>query len=273
MNKILLTYDGRHFSESVFEWARFIHSHHPIMATAVFLPEIDYIELLYSYGGVMTGPTFETDSLPVGDTTLQSHIEKFIGLCKEHKIYHKVHTDFTKHVGAEVREESRFADLMVMCSETYYENMGADTQQDYINDTLRKANCPVLAVPGKFSAPRSVILAYDGSDQSVYAIKQFAYLFPWMLDAPAVLVNFSDAKDVPEHNLIDELLNAHFSAAAIMHFAPTSQKEMENWMLANNSPILVTGAYGRSMLSEAIKKSFISQILIDHKLPVFVAHK
>jgi nucleotide-binding universal stress UspA family protein len=37
--------------------------------------------------------------------------------------------------------------------------------------------------------------------------------------------------------------------------------------------MLVTGAYGRSELSNLFKKSFLSDVIGQHKIPVFVAHK
>ena len=60
----------------------------------------------------------------------------------------------------------------------FYENIGIHSSYDYLKDVLHDVACPVLLVPEKFDFPESVILAYDGSEESVYAIKQFAYLFP-----------------------------------------------------------------------------------------------
>ena len=39
---------------------------------------------------------------------------------------------------------------------------------------VHDAECPVLIVPEDCPFPVNVILAYDGSDDSVFAMKQFA---------------------------------------------------------------------------------------------------
>jgi hypothetical protein len=37
--------------------------------------------------------------------------------------------------------------------------------------------------------------------------------------------------------------------------------------------IFLTGAFGRRELSTLFKKSFLSEIIHEHQIPVFVAHK
>jgi hypothetical protein len=37
--------------------------------------------------------------------------------------------------------------------------------------------------------------------------------------------------------------------------------------------MLVAGAFGRSEFSNLFKKSFLTDIIKDHKIPVFVGHK
>jgi nucleotide-binding universal stress UspA family protein len=39
------------------------------------------------------------------------------------------------------------------------------------------------------------------------------------------------------------------------------------------SALLVSGSYGRSGLSQLFKKSFVNEIIAEHRLPVFIAHK
>jgi hypothetical protein len=65
---------------------------------------------------------------------------------------------------------------------------------------------------GKIRFPENVILAYDGTEQSVYAIKQFAYLFPEMAEMPTLLVYASKdtAEDFPGKGQIEELVARHF---------------------------------------------------------------
>ena len=44
-------------------------------------------------------------------------------------------------------------------------------------------------------------------------------------------------------------------------------------LVADSNAILVSGSFGRSMFSEMFRKSFVSDVIAEHKLPVFIAHK
>ncbi|WP_301923889.1 hypothetical protein [Ferruginibacter sp.] len=43
--------------------------------------------------------------------------------------------------------------------------------------------------------------------------------------------------------------------------------------MKKKSAILVSGSYGRSGISQIFKNSFIQNIIAEHRLPVFIAHK
>lgn len=274
MKKILLAFDGRHFAEGVFEFVKQMNERQKVLATGIFLPSIDYVELLYSYGGVPAGPLFVTETTESDDQVLQKNIARFEGLCSENGIACKVHKDFNGHVTALVKKETRFADLLVLSSSSFYENLGEDTQDDYITDVLHKSECPVVLVPETYKKPNSIILAYDGSEQSVFAIRQFAYMFPEFHGIQVLLVYIDTGKNgIPDKEGIDELLGLYFENLTVFKLKIDPKKELEQWINENGDTMLVAGAYGRSLFSEMFKKSFVYEIIHDHKVPIFVAHK
>ena len=85
-----------------------------------------------------------------------------------------------------------------------------------MKDTLQHTECPVMVVPEKFHFPSLNLLAYDGSTSSVFAIKQFAYLFPDLCDNKTILVYAAEeTEDIPAEVNIEELAASHFSNLAI----------------------------------------------------------
>jgi hypothetical protein len=48
---------------------------------------------------------------------------------------------------------------------------------------------------------------------------------------------------------------------------------LHNWMLDNRQCILVSGAFGRGELSTLFRKSYITDIIRAHRIPIFVAHR
>ncbi len=274
MKKVLLAFDGEHFSEGVFEFVRQMHLHQPVFAIGMFLPSVDYGELLYSFGGVISGPLYISEAVPADEAVLDKNIAHFKKLCEESGIGYKIHRDFNRHVVTQVKEETRFADMLVVSGESFYENLGVETQDEYIANVLHKTECPVVLVPEKYVQPESVILAYDGSEQSVYAMKQFTYLLPEFNSVKALLASFGDSgKEIPDRQNIEELLLRHFEHLTILKVRLAAKKDIEQWIVGNGNTMLVAGAYGRSLFSETFRNSFITAGIKDHKVPIFVAHR
>lgn len=271
--RILLAFDGKNFSAGGFECIKTLNKLHPVQTTGVFLPLSDYSELLYSLGG-MAGPLYIAEYEDQDAGAVDRNIKHFENLCSQNHIDYKVHVQSTEHVVSELKSESRFADLLIIGTEHFYENLGAHTQEDYIEKTLHKTECPVLLVPEKYHAPKSIIMAYDGSESSVFAIKQFYYLFPEYSELNTLLIyTNSDKHGVPNRDKIEELAQLHFPNLTISKLKLEKGQEFDNWLLSNKNPMLVTGAYGRSLFSEMLKESFIKDTIKQHKLPIFVTHK
>ena len=78
---------------------------------------------------------------------------------------------------------------------------------------------------------------------------------------------------VPDRENLESLFMHHFRHLTIFKLKISPKKDIEDWILSNGDTMLVAGAYGRSLFSEMLKKSFISEVINDNKIPVFVAHK
>jgi nucleotide-binding universal stress UspA family protein len=270
MKKILLAFDGEHFSEGAFEFASSLNKKERVLLTGVFLSQVEAKNLwAYSVGiPPAVVPVLEEDT-----EVEEENIERFKNLCEINNIDYSIHEDYNGFVIQELTRETKFADLLLVGSETFYRNLGAGLN-DYVMNTLHKAECPVLLVPENFTFPQSNILSYDGSDSSIYAIKQFSYLFPELCDNPTLLVFCEDKNEpIPEKEYISELAEQHFSHLQILKLDADPKKGFRNWIAEKKNSILVSGAFGRSTISQTFKKSFVADIVTEHQLPVFVAHK
>lgn len=271
MKKVILAFDGKHFSDGVFKFANRLNERQPLLATGVFLPIVDHVELLYSLGTI-SGPLYAQEILNNDENAVEDSVNYFETLCKSSGIPYKIHKDLNGHVVTELKEETRYADLLLLSSELFYENLGMDTQEDYLAKVMHKAECPVVLIPEEYKFPESIILAYDGSADSVFAIKQFAYLFPELTSLKTILV-YAGENRIPDLGFIKELTKCHFRDLSFFKLEADPKKYFDTWLVDNKSPMLVAGAYGRNLLSEFIKKSFITDVIRDHKVPIFIAHQ
>jgi hypothetical protein len=274
MKKILLASDGAHFSEGAFEFVRRLNEINPILLTGVFLPQAQLANL-WSYPDGMNGPLF-IPLVESGEASIaEENIHRFEHLCVHNNIDYRVHKDYYDFALPELKKETRFADLLVLGTEKFYENMGTDTPNEYLREVLHGVECPVILVPEKFSFPESIILSYDGSEASVYAIKQFAYLFPELCSQKALLVysNEAEKEDFPERIPMEELVARHFSDLTFFKLNANPKKYFASWISEKKGSLLVSGSYARSGVSQLFRKSFVQEVISNHQLPVFIAHR
>ena len=157
---------------------------------------------------------------------------------------------------------------------TALENEGKDQPNEYLKKVLRQTECPILLVPENYNLPNKLLLAYDGKPDSVFAIKQFTYLFPQLNNWETKLITLEDEEEpLPHQELIEELAAKHFSNLTLEVVSSETAASFANWMAEQDDYLLVAGAYGRSELSNLFKKSFLAEVIEQHKTPIFVAHK
>jgi len=274
MRKIILAFDGIHYSESSFDFAKRLNEKNPILLTGVFLPQTSYANL-WSYadgvGAPMFVPEIEDDDMDI----IEKNIEKFETACVRHGIEFRTHKDFNDLALPELKKESRFADLMIVGSERFYENMGVGDPNNYLKEAIHNIECSVVVVPEKYSFPEVNVLAYDGSESSVFAIKQFSYLLPEFSENPTLLTfaNMENETGLPNEEYIEELATRHFTDLTVSKLDIDSKKHFSTWVADKKTAIVVAGAFSRSAFSQVFKKSFVREIIKEHNVPVFIGHK
>jgi Cft2 family RNA processing exonuclease len=82
-----------------------------------------------------------------------------------------------------------------------------------------------------------------------------------------------EGTELPEKERIHELAARHYDPLSIEQLNHEDARELKNWLTQNHHSILVTGAFGRSEVSALFRKSYVTDIIRAHKVPVFVAHQ
>jgi nucleotide-binding universal stress UspA family protein len=275
MRKILLAFDGSHFSKGALSFARKLNEKQPILLGGIFLPQVNYSALWSYSSGVQTGSSFIPLLEDDETATVNDNIRQFEEYCQAQRIQYVVHKDFYDFALPELKRETRFADLLILGSERFYEQAGPDAPNDYLKEALHEVECPVIVVPEVFDFPSQNILAYDGTATSAYAIKQFAYLLPELAANTTQLI-YATEKDIehlPHHTNIEELATRHYNHITLCKLHANPRKEFASWIDHKEGGILVTGSYGGSVFSNLFHKSFVSDVIRSRRLPVFIAHK
>ncbi|MBL7696890.1 MAG: hypothetical protein JNK79_01985 [Chitinophagaceae bacterium] len=272
MRKILVAFDGNQYAQGAMQFAKRLNDNEKISLTGLFLPQVA-LSSLWSYADAMTGATIVPFIESENAELIEKNIAQFEEFCSDHRISHNVIKAFFDPALPELQKQTRFADIAIIGSETFYQNIGTH-HSEYLREALHSAECPVIVVPESYSFPEANILAYDGSESSVFAIKQFIYLFPEFSDNPTTLVTTNPSDNYGENSAhIRDLVSAHFSSLSFLNLDIDPKKYFATWMSEKKSSILVCGAFSRSMISQLFRQSFVEDVLRDHKIPVFISHR
>lgn len=275
MKKIIVAFDSAHYSAGAMQFVAELHRLEPVSLTGIFLPQIEYAALWSKSAGAFAGSLFVPLAEEAEAEQVHANIQQFEKFCQEHHIRFSVNKDFFDFTLNDFREETKFADLLVIGSEVFYNDATADTINDHLQDILSHTACPVVLVPEQFEFPQTNILAYDGSEASTYAIKQFAYLFPALCDRKTLVIYVDEDVDVtmPAEKKIKDLVCRHFEQCAYLTLHLDARKYLATWVNEQRGGILVSGSFGRSSLSRLFKRSFVYEAITEHRLPVFIAHR
>jgi hypothetical protein len=272
MKKVLIIFGGAEFSEGAFEFAQKMNEIKPILLVGVFIPQISYV-------GLWTmAPMAGAEFIALTDDEMMAvkeNIERFKNLCLDNNIAYHVHTDYVDFTLADLKLKTRFSDLLIVSSDKFYSNIIGEDPEDYLRDALHTSECPVIVIAEKFDFPTRNIFAYNGGKHCVYAVKHFIYLFPEFSGYPSTFVYAKEDEDapIPEESDMKEFADAHLPNNKFMKLEIDPKKYFSTWIRDEKYSILIGGVPDRPKITKLFKKSFFQQVISEHLLPVFIAHK
>jgi hypothetical protein len=272
MRKILFLCDGDNFPQGAFRFIQQLRESEAIFAKGMFFTSIDTEQMI------------PVGFMPISEPYVKMKEEEKIVLRKSQNRFvkecnlHGIKCQVIPYEGSWDKDllikESRFADLVVISEELFCQDV-VDLQPNYfMEETLRISECPVVVIPENFDSVNRLAFAYDGGKEALFALKQFAYLFPEFTELPADFVHIKDEKagDIPDRELLQEYAGAHFDSlfASKLHF--DAKKHFPAWLENRKNVFLVAGSYSRSSLSNIFRRSFADKVIAKHTCPVFIAH-
>jgi hypothetical protein len=274
--KILLAMEGNRFSTSTLKYGIEIAKETNSLLVGVFLRDLKYAG--YAYPIIFDQPFVDTGVyskfLKEEKEKIDANIKIFNDRCSKEGIAHKVHLDEAAPIEG-IIHESAYADLIIMDSKMNISDLLPDNPSSTLRDILVDAHCPIMIVPTSYQPIKNIILSYDGSHSSAFAVRMFSYIFPEWCDYKAFLVSVNQSKGnhLKENTNIRELMSRHYSDVTYEVMKGDVGKEMMKFMKYNYAnSIVVMGAYGRNALSRLWRQSLANMIIKDIKVPVFISH-
>jgi len=275
MEKILLAIDAYNPDKNTIEFACYLGRLTKSKITGIFLENVTADQKAVLQNEIL-------DENQDADWThnlarierIEKNIRFFRQKCAAEEVLCRVHRD-QGFPATELIEESRFADLIVIDAgfsmNAHYE--GSPTE--FVNDILKNAECPVVLAPENFDGISEIIVAYNGSASSVFALKQFTYLFPQLGDKKitAVQVNETGRWEEEGKYNFSEWLRIHYRNVHFEALTGETDRALFDYLVKKKGVLLVMGAYGRNAVSQFLKHSRAELLIKTLTQPIFIAHK
>ena len=196
---------------------------------------------------------------------------------KEHCIQKNIPFNIFKVNGdplLQIINESRYSDILVL-DPAVSAYAGEEAPSALLKEIMADIECPVIVSPDNFEKIDEIIFCFDGSDSSIFAMKQFTYLIPQLRDERVSLVevNHSSKEGFSEgHKIMTEWLVAHYDTILNVELKGDVRKELLTYLSSQKNKLVVMGAYGRSQLSQFFRRSTADVLIRDVDLPFFITH-
>jgi len=197
---------------------------------------------------------------------LATSMKLFAETCEAANVSFKTHSVSTKHLERLI-DYSAFADLIVCDADTAPIHYSMNT---FLADT----HCPVLMINKDYINTDTLVFAYDDNLSSIYAIRLFTYLFSFYKNLPVHFVSVlpTNVIGLEYADLIKEWLPLHYPNATIEIIKGEAKNELTNYINSLSNPLIIMGAFGRSLLSRFFKESLANYIMTQTNAPIFIAH-
>ncbi|HVM89618.1 MAG TPA: hypothetical protein VMT76_15625 [Puia sp.] len=273
MKKIAFVCDGGNFPNGAFEFLKMLNNTEPVSVRGIFFEPVDFQQLVSVSYIPVASPYVKLKEEE--RALVKKSKQDFARRCESAHINYSIDDREQEWVAEVFAKETRFADIAVMSEELFCSDFSTSQPNVLMQEALRMAECPVVLVPENFKLLDRILVAYDGKKESMFALKQFCYVLPQLVDKPVelVYVKKEENEEIPDIDLLKEYSRIHFGSLGITKLHFNAHKYFSSWTEDKKNGMLVSGSYSRSTVSNFLKSSFATQVVHDHKMPVFIAHK
>lgn len=204
---------------------------------------------------------------------IENNIAFFKERCTSLGVSYGIHLDRGVPI-FELIDETLFADLLVVDAKTSINLHYEESLSEFVRHILKKAKCPVIIAPENFDVTDEIIFTYDGSASSVFAIKQFTYLFPQLQNRKVRVLQINETGEWKEQDKLklQEWLKDHYAQFELEAVKGNSDNKLFDYLYPKKNLFLVMGAYGRNTLSQFFKPSHADLLIKTISQPIFIAH-
>ncbi len=277
MIKIVAVFDGLKFSEATLHHAIKMVKNQNAHLVGLFLEDFTY-QSFSKYRAIAKDKLSEKEiaALEQQDADLRKESRRlFEDVCKREGIEFSLHKEANVAYPALIHE-SIYADLVIIDQAETFTPYTEDRPTQFIKDFLSATECPVLLVRGTEEINAATLL-FDGSPNSVFAIKQFSYVIRSASEMPVEVITVKESDEslhLPDNKLMKEFMKRHFPHANfnVLKGNVADVEIIEHVKQGDGKSLVVLGAYKRGFVSRWFKESLADALMRNVSNPLFIAH-
>lgn len=271
MNRVLLLLDGTEESEKLIDFTFQIIQAPYDNIVALLIQDIVPVDMLAAFDGVKPQPILYNYYDLLGkiyafnQNNSPETVNRIINKCKNNHIKAKLYFD-KGNLTENLTRESKFSDLLIVPSGFMGDHLIHQTE----NELLNHLECPFIIVPNNIDTIENIVFIYDGSIESIQAIKHFGYLLGKSYhDKCIYLLSLSSEEDIQEQeNMLMEYLRMHLPSIGLMRFQDKDEEVCINFLRNTPNVMVISGNPNRNWSRMNTQKNTSS----NSKLSYFVVH-
>jgi nucleotide-binding universal stress UspA family protein len=272
MKQLLFVCAGNEFPQGAFRFLQVLQQLEPVNVVGLFFSPLDLDETAVVSQVPIAAPY---ERLVARErATVAANKALFARKCTQHYIRYTIHANETQWDKNVLIKESRYSDVVLLCGDLFFADTHLRQPNTFLSEALHHAECPLLLVPEDFTEINQLFIGFDGSKESLFAMKQFGYLFPQLADLPTEVVYAREdaSNEIPDLEHLRQYSRVHYGSLGFSKLQVKPGSPFAAWVGERRHGLLITGSYGRSSLSYLARRSFAEEVIRQQKLPVFIAH-
>lgn len=276
MEKILLAFDSDAADESVIEFACHLTRLTQSRLTGVFLeePAIEEQIVVESETDLSGATSISITGIAERASTMElreENIRIFRDFAARADISPAIYVSKGEPATTLVAE-TRYADLLIIGADAF--SRPDDTlPSSFARSLVHDAACPVVLAPEDFERIENIVFCYEGSKSSLFAIKQFSYLFPQLRSQRVKVISLDAEGPQPgDQARVTEWLRCHFSDVEWIARGEETAEALFHYLLRKRNDFVVMGPYGHGLLTSFFEPDYETGALRTTSLPIFIAH-
>lgn len=238
--------------------------------------QVDYHAILENKESLI-GNASQDNHQSIVHYSKQEQIKTNIHLFKESCISNEVCSDIYLDRALKLTElitSSSFADFIVVDAALSLGSGSSGAPSETVREILNRTACPVIISPLSFERIDELIFTYNGSESSLFAIKQFTYLFPEYFDKKVNVIHVNKSGTWPQKDQgkFREWLKNHYLDVNFLALEGNTEHELMSFLLRKKHVFIVMGAYSRNSISQFFNESTAEVLIKTLTQAIFIAH-